>query len=181
VNASARGTTANYSKGAAIDRGRSQAPRRALAAVALVGAALLLAAELSPLYTVVVGSLDTPRRSVSGGSNHAYALALVALAAVAMAAGALRGARAAAVALVLLGAVALAVALAIDGPATRQSGALRESLAYSEAHARAARGFHLELSGAIVLLVSGAGLLALGRPRAAATGSRSSRRDAGAG
>ena len=41
--------------------------RRALPAVALAGAALLLAAELSPLYTVVVGSLDTPRRTVSAG------------------------------------------------------------------------------------------------------------------
>ena len=177
MSASARGTTANYSKGAAVDRGHSRALRGALAAVALGGATLLVAAELSPLYTVLVGSLDTPRRSVSAGSNHGYALALVALVAIAMAAGALRGARAAAAALVVLGAGALAVALAIDLPDTRQSGALRESLAYSEAHARAARGFALELAGAIALIVAGAGLLVVGRPRAA-TEPRSSRRDA---
>jgi hypothetical protein len=146
-----------------------------LAAVALAGAALLLVAELSPLYTVVVGSLDTPRRSVSAGSNHGYALALVALAAVAMAAGALRGARAAAVALIVLGAAALFVALAIDRPDTRRSGALRESLAYSEAHARPARGYRLELTGAVLLVVAGTGLLALGRPRATGPRSRSSR------
>jgi len=163
VSASARGTTANYSKGTASGRGRSQPWRGALAAVALAGAALLLAAELSPLYTVVVGSLETPRRTVSAGSNHDYALAIVALAAVVMAAGALRGARAAAVALVVLGAAALAVALAIDLPATRQSGALRESLAYSEAHARAARGLALELAGGAALLAAGGLLLALGR------------------
>jgi hypothetical protein len=175
VSASARGTTANYSKGEAIGRGRSQARRRVLAAVALAGAALLLVAEPSPLYTVVVGSLDTPRRSVSAGSNHGYALALVALAAVAMAAGALRGARAAAVALIVLGAAALFVALAIDRPDTRQSGTLRESLAYSEAHARPARGYRLELTGAVLLVVAGTGLLALGRPRPRGPRSRSSR------
>jgi len=176
VSASARGTTANYSKGDATDRGDWQPWRRALAAIALAGAALLLAAELSPLYTVVVGSLDTPRRSVSAGSNHGYALALVALVAVAMAAGALRGARAAAVALIVLGAVALLVALAIDRPDTRRSGALRESLAYSEAHARPARGYRLEVAGAILLLMAGTGLLAL-----SVTESRSSRRDAAPG
>ena len=54
----------------------SQTLHRLLAAVALVGAGLLLAAELSPLYTVVVGSLETPRRSACAGSNHDYAPAL---------------------------------------------------------------------------------------------------------
>ena len=84
-----------------------------------------------------------------------------------MAAGALRGARPAAVALVVLGAVALAVALAIDLPATRQSGALRESLAYSEAHARAARGLVLELAGGVTLLAAGVLLCVLGHGRGA--------------
>jgi len=173
MSASARGTTANYSKGDMLRPRGSQTLHRLLAAVALVGAGLLLAAELSPLYTVVVGSLETPRRSVSAGSNHDYALALVALAAMAMAAGALRGARGTAGALIVLGAAALVVALAVDLPATRQSGALREALAYSEAHAKAARGFALELAGAVALIAAGIGLLALGRRPA--TEPRSSR------
>ena len=128
---------------------------------------LLVAAELSPLYTVVVGALETPRRSVSGGSSHGYALVLVALAAVAMAVGALRGARAAAAALVALGAVALLVALAIDLPDTRGSAALPEAVAYADARARAGSGLALEIAGGAALVVAGGLLLVLGRARRA--------------
>ena len=69
VSASARGTTSNYSKGTALRRAGFADAARALAAVALAATALLLAAELSPLYTVVVGSLETPRRSVIGAAR----------------------------------------------------------------------------------------------------------------
>jgi hypothetical protein len=137
-----------------------------LVAIAVAGAVLLLAAELSPLYTVVVGALQTPRRSVSAGSHHGYALALVALGAAAMALGASRGARAAAAALVVLGAVALVVALAIDAPATRSTGTLREAVAFTDARAKAGRGLTLEIAGAIALLAAGGGLLLTLRPPA---------------
>ena len=162
MSAAARGTASDYSKGP-LKRPENLASRQTvLAGVAVLGAMLLLVAELSPLYTVVVGSLETPRRSVSGGSSHGWALAVVAPAAVAMTVAALRGARAAAGALVALGAVALVVALAIDLPDTRRSGSLREAVAFEKAHAKAGRGLGLEIAGAIALLVAGGGLLATG-------------------
>jgi hypothetical protein len=162
VSASARGTASDYSKGPAARPADFAVAARVLGAVALAGALLLLAAELSPLYTVVVGALGTPRRSVSAGSHHGYALALVALAAVVMTLGALRGAPAAAVALAVLGAVALIVALAIDLPATRATGTLREAISFADARARAGRGLALEIAGAAALLVAGIGLLLAG-------------------
>ncbi|MDX6718513.1 MAG: hypothetical protein QOJ63_767 [Solirubrobacteraceae bacterium] len=165
MSASARGTATDYSKGSAPHRANVVRARRLLAATALAGAAVLLVAELSPLYTVVVGSLQAPRRSVSAGSEHGYALAIVALATVAMAAGALRGGRAAAAAVAALGAVALLVALLIDLPATRRSAGLPESIAFAGAHARAAGSFALEIAGALALLVSGALMLALASVR----------------
>jgi hypothetical protein len=165
VSASAGGTATDYSKGAGAGRADPVLARRLLAATALAGAVLLLVAELSPLYTVVVGSLQAPRRSVSAGSSHGYALALVALAAAAMAAGALRGGRAAAGAVAALGAVALLVALAIDLPATRRSGALPESVAFADAHAQVAGAFALEIAGAVALLASGGLMLALASVR----------------
>jgi hypothetical protein len=169
MSASDRGTATDYSKGIRRRPADLLSAERALALLALTGAVLLAIAELSPLYTVVVGALQTPQRSVSAGSNHGYALAVVALAALVMTAGAVRGARAAAVALVALGLVALLVALAVDLPDTRASGSLRESVSFSQAHARAARGLTLEIAGAVALLAAGAGLLVAGRlarPRA---------------
>jgi hypothetical protein len=163
MSAAARGTASDYSKGPSKRPGNLASPQTLLGVVAALGAVLLLVAELSPLYTVVVGSLETPRRSVSGGSSHGWALAVVALAALAMTFAALRGARAAAGALVALGAVALVVALAIDVPDTRRSGSLREAVAFEKARAKAGRGLGLELAGAIGLLAAGAGLLLVSR------------------
>ena len=165
MSAAARGTASDYSKGPPKRRENLASPRTVLAGVAVLGAVLLLVAELSPLYIVVVGSLETPRRSVSGGSSHGWALAVVASAALAMAVVALRGARAAAGALIALGAVALVVAVAIDLPDTRRSGSLQEAVAFEKARAKAGRGLGLELAGAFALLSAGAGLL-LVSPRA---------------
>ncbi len=163
MSASDRRTATDYSKGIRLRPADLLSADRLPALLALTGAVLLVIAELSPLYTVVVGALQTPQRSVTAGANHGYALALVALAALAMAAGTLRGARAAAVALVALGLVALLVAFAVDLPDTRASGSLRESVSFSQARARPARGLTLEIAGAIVLLAAGAGQLAAGR------------------
>jgi hypothetical protein len=164
VSASDRGTASDYSKGLALQRRDFATSHALLAAVALAGAGLLVAAELSPLYTVVVGALETPRRSVSGGSSHAYALVVVALAAAAMALGALRGARGAAAALGALGAVVLLFALAIDAPKTRRSATLPEAVAFADARARAGSGLALEVAGGAALLVAGGLMLALGAP-----------------
>ena len=159
MSASARGTASDYSKGVGLRPRDLSLLAGVLAAVAVAGALLLLAAELSPLYTVVVGALGTPRRSVTAGSHHGYALVLVALAALAMTAGALRGAPAAAIALAVLGAVALIVALVIDLPDTRATGTLREALSFADARARAGRALGLEIAGGAALIVAGIGLL----------------------
>jgi hypothetical protein len=70
VSASARGTASDYSKGVGLRPRDFPLLAGVLAAIAVAGALLLLAAELSPLYTIVVGALGTPRRSVSAGSHH---------------------------------------------------------------------------------------------------------------
>ncbi len=176
MSATARGTASDYSKGIGLGPRDFATSHGLLGAVALAGAVLLVAAECSTLYTVVVGALETERRSVSGGSSHAYALVLVAFLAAAMAFGALRGARAAAAALVVLGAVVLLVALAIDAPKTRESAALAEAVAYADARARAGAGLGLELAGGAALLVAGGLMLALGAPRRLTRGVRISRR-----
>jgi hypothetical protein len=165
VSAPARGTASDYSKGPAGHRGCFATSHGLLAALALAGAALLVVAECSPLYTVVVGALETPRRTVSGGSSHGWALGAVAVAATVMAVLALRGARGAAVALAALGAVTLFVAIAVDAPKTRRSASLPEAVAFADARARAARGLALELASGCALLASGALMLALGAPR----------------
>ncbi len=164
MSASARGTASDYSKGIWLRRGDFATARGLIAALALAGAVLLVAAELSPLYTVVVGALQTPRRSVSGGSAHGYALALLALCAAAMAYGVARGARPAGGALVAIGAVTLLVALAIDLPATTDSSPEPESVSYADARARAGSGFALEIAGGAALVVAG-GLALLGGAR----------------
>lgn len=135
--------------------------RRAAAALALAGVALLAIAELTTVLEVTVGSLEVVRRSVTAGDNHGYALLVVAVVAVAMTVLALRGARAPAAALVALGLAALAIALALDLPDTRGSGDLPESLAYENASARAGPALGLEIAGALLLVAAGAVLLAL--------------------
>ena len=172
MSASAREAASDYSKATSLRRGDFLTSHALLAAVALAGGVLLVAAECSPLYAVVVGALETERRSVTGGSSHAYALVLVALAAAAMAFGALRGARAAARALVVLGAVVLLVGLAIDAPKTRRAATLPEAVTFADARAQAGRGLALELAGGAALLVAGALMLVLGAPRPLTRGAR---------
>lgn len=146
--------------------------QRVFAGVAVLGAALLVAAEFSPLYKVVLGDPAIVRRSVDGADNHAHALLIIAVFALPMALGALRGARAAALALIALGATALLVSIAIDLPDTRTTGRLPESVAYEDARARAATGFRLELLGGALLIAAGGGLLLGGLPQRAPRRSR---------
>lgn len=141
--------------------------RRLAAALAIVAVALLLAAELSTIFEVTVGSLEVVQRDATGGENHGYALLVVALFALAIAGLGLRGpARAAGLALVVLGAVALGVALAVDLPDTRGSGRLPESLAYEDARARAGAGLGLEIAGGVLLVMAGGLLTFVGGGRA---------------
>ncbi len=167
MSAADDGTTSDYSKG---DPARPAGFARIdgiAAALAVAAVALLVAAEFSTVVRVVVGSLETERRSVSGHANHGFALLVIAAAAVPMTLGALRGARAAAAALVVLGAAALVVAFAIDLPKTRESGRLPESVVFEDAQAKAGPGLALEIAGGAGLMLAGALLVARGsrRPR----------------
>ena len=174
MSASARGTASDYSKGSGLARADFLTTHGLLAGVAVAGAVLLVVAELSPLYTVVVGALQTPRRSVTGGASHAYALVALALAAALMAYGALRGSRGAAAALVALGAVVLLLALAVDAPKTRRSATLPEAVAFTDAQAKAGRGLALEIAGGLTLILAGGLMLAIGEPRPIRSGRPSS-------
>jgi hypothetical protein len=139
--------------------------RRVAAALAAVAVALLVAAEFTTVYEVTVGSLEVVKRAATGGANHGYALLVVALSALVVAALGLRGTvpvRAAGLSLAGLGAVALVVALAVDLPDTRARGRLPESLAYEDARARAGAGLALEIAGGVLLLAAGGLLVVAG-------------------
>jgi hypothetical protein len=139
--------------------------RRLAGALALVAVALLVAAELTTVFDVTVGSLEVVKRSSTGGHNHGYALLIIAAFAAALTLPVLRGGLAPAAALVTLGAAALVIALAIDLPDTRASGQLPEALAYENAQAHAGTGFALEIAGGALL--AGAGVMSLLAGRAA--------------
>jgi hypothetical protein len=162
MSVSADGTTADYSKGPAIRPAGFVTIRAIAGLLAVAGVALLVVAEFSVVVRVVVGSLETEKRVVTGHANHGYALLVVAVAALPMLLGALRGARAAAGALVALGAVALVVALAIDLPKTRESGQLAESAVFEDARAQAGPGFVLEIAGGAALVLAGGLLVVVG-------------------
>jgi hypothetical protein len=164
MSASADGTVSDYSKGTARSRAGFVTLHGIAAALALVAVALLVVAEFSTVVRIVVGSLETEKRTVSGHANHGYALLVVAVAAGALTLVALRGARAAAGALVALGLVVLAVALAIDLPDTRESGQLPESVAFEDARAKAGPGLPLEVAGGLLLVLAGGLLVVVGRP-----------------
>jgi hypothetical protein len=164
MSASADGTASHYSKGAGAGRAGFATLHAVAAALALVGIALLVVAEYSTVVRVVVGSLQTEKRSVTGHANHGYALLFLALAAIPFLLLAVRGARAAAAALAALGAVTLVIALAIDLPDTRESGQLPESVTFEDARAKAGPGLGLEIAGGVALLLAGGLLVTLGRP-----------------
>jgi len=133
--------------------------RAVAAALVVASVVLLVVAEFSVVVRVVVGSLETERRTVTGHADHDWALLLVAIAAVPLALGALRGARPAAAALVALGIVAILIALVVDLPKTRESGTLPESTSFEDAHAKAGPGLAYEIAGGVGLVLAGGLLL----------------------
>jgi hypothetical protein len=131
--------------------------------LALVGAALLIVSEFTPVIRIVVGD-DVTKKTISGGDRHAYSLIVVALAGAAMAVGAWRGnSRPAMAALAALGALALLIAVVRDVPALDDTGVY--GLQYEDASAGPALGFYLEtLGGALLLIAGGAWLMLAGGP-----------------
>jgi len=127
----------------------------------VVAIALLVAAEFSTLREIKAVTAVPEGGLTSGGSHHGYALLVVAVAAVVMGYGAVRGgSRPAALALVVLGGVALAIVLVIDLPSLDDTGLIGRTYDLAEAHP--STGFWLELGGAVALIASG-GLLLLTR------------------
>ena len=136
--------------------------RSALLACALAGGVLLIVADFSTVRKVTV--LTVARDHIRGGPEHLYALAVLGALAIPLAWGAAAGrSRPAMRGLVVIGLIALAVALAVD---LRQLGDT-EGLGrlYDDVGGSAAIGFAREVGGAVLLMVSGMGLLLL-TPRA---------------
>lgn len=146
---------------------------------ALLGAALLVAAEFAPLLTVrsAAPMHDRVVVTVSGGSHHDWALLPIAVLAAGWSVVRWRSARAARSAggsgsegrpgsggwavFAVLGAVALAIALGHDLPDARATGLIGHAgTSYTAAAASPAIGFYLEtLGGVVLLLTAAAGLL----------------------
>jgi hypothetical protein len=132
---------------------------------ALIGALLMLVAEFTTLYQVHLATSSTPIKSVSGGSNHSYAMVPLAILGAALAVGVVRGgSRAALLAIGLLGVVALLIALLIDLPDAQATGlAGSAATRYVNASSTPSAGLYMETLGSVLLIATcGLGFLMLG-------------------
>jgi hypothetical protein len=161
MNASRPEADAEYSR-AHRASGQAEVPlarprtrdRATVLALGLAGAALLVAAELSPLLRVrTIAAHPHLVRTVQTGPHHAWALLPIAVLALALSAYFWRsGRRLALVAIAVLGAVALVVALAADLPDAHATGLVGSpATGLHNAQAHAAAGLYLETLGAVVL------------------------------
>ncbi len=132
-----------------------------LAGLALAGAILCAVATFSPVIRIEV--LTVEKASYSGYDRHSVALLVIAVFALPMLFGALRGARPAMAALAALGLVAVGIAVLGDLPHLDDTGPIGEL--FEDARARAGAGYYLETLGGVLLLVSGIAFLVL-RPGA---------------
>jgi hypothetical protein len=150
---------------------RASTPRAGTGALILAGsllaALLLLVAEFTTLYQVHVATSLTPVDSVSGGSNHSYAMVPLALLAAALGIGVWRsGARPALLAIGVIGVVAVLIALVGDLPDAQATGLAGSAAShYVNASSTPSAGLYMETLGAILLIAtSGLGFLMLGAP-----------------
>jgi hypothetical protein len=118
--------------------------------------------EITVGTTSKIADRDT---QLSGWDRHSVSLILIALFALVMTAGALRGARPAMAAVAVAGIVVLLIALIGDLPDVHKTGVIGEL--YDNATANPKIGYYLETLGGALLLVAGGGLLLLGDPPAA--------------
>src|SRR3954469_20567937 len=140
----------------------AKALRLGLLAAASAGVICLLLATFATVIEIKVGTttkVPDHDTHLSGWDRHGPALALIAVFAPGMIAGALRGARPAMAALAALGLVALLIAVIGDVPDLDQTGFIGE--AYEGASAGPQAGFYLETAGAVLLLIAGGLMLAL--------------------
>src|SRR3954469_22102507 len=150
---------------------RAWVPGVVLASLVLAAGGLIVAEFLTFAEVRVITAVP-PGGTRTGGAHHGYALAVIGVAMLPLAFGALRaGSRPAAIGLVVLSAAALAIVVAVDWRATDDSGALAQVYELARAHAR--EGLWLELGAACGALVASAATLAL-VPRTARASSRQS-------
>jgi hypothetical protein len=143
----------------------------ALLALPLAGAGLLVAAEFSTLYDVRVVTAVPEGGSFSAGGHHGYALAVIAVGIVVMAAGAVLGdSRPAAVAMLVLALGALAIAVVVDLPDVDETGLIGRT--YDAATAEPRAGLYLEIAGGCLALVGAAVVLVVRPGRSARSRSR---------
>ena len=138
--------------------------RTGLAVTGLAGAVALIAATFSTVIEITVGTtahIADQQTIFSGWDRHGPALVLLALVAIPMLAGAWRGSRPATVAVLVLGLVALAIALIGDLPDVHSTGTIGDL--YENARAQPRAGYFLETAGGVLLILSGGGMLLLGR------------------
>lgn len=143
--------------------GTVRAVRIVLAVAALAGVVSLVVATFSTIIEITVGttsSIAGRDTELSGYDRHSVALLLIALFALAMTAGALRGARPAMAALAVAGIAVLLIALIGDLPDVHKTGVIGEL--YDNARANPRLGYYLETLGGALLLLAGGGLLLLG-------------------
>lgn len=134
-----------------------------LPVVAIVAGALgLIVAEFLTLREIRTITAVPRGGTVTGGENHAYALAVIGVALLPMAFGAARGARPAAVACLVLGAAAAFVVLAVDYPHINDPGLFAET--YDLAQARPVVGFYVESLATALVLAGSVAALVLTRP-----------------
>jgi hypothetical protein len=141
----------------------ARALRIAAAALVLAGALLLVVTTFATVKEIRIGSATDPvlasgTAGLSGWDRHGPALLLLALLALALGAGALRGGRPAAAALAVTGLAALLIAVLGDLPDLHDAG--RVAFQYADSAAGAGPGWYTETAGGVALLVAG-GLLAL--------------------
>jgi hypothetical protein len=170
MNASRPEAEIEYSSTHGADRGDREAWQRrftryraTVLALGVAGAAILIAAELSPLLHVrTVAAHPRLVQTVQTGPHHGWALAPIAALALVLCAWVWRtGNRLGLAALALLGIAALVVALAVDLPDVHATGLVgTPATGLANARAHAALGLYLEtLGGAVLLIAAAAGAL----------------------
>jgi hypothetical protein len=134
----------------------------------LLGSLLLLVAEFTTLYNVHTPSSIGAYKSVQTGSNHDFAMLIIALAAAAFTFGAWRfGSRPALLGLGILGLIALLISLTGDLPDTHMNGLIKVGPNYVLASSTASAGLYMETLGAALLLITSvSGFILVGPPNA---------------
>ena len=148
--------------------GTLNAARIALAVAAVAGAICLVAATFSTVIEITVGTtsqIADRDTHLTGLDRHSVALILIAVFAVVMTVGALRGARPAMAAVAVAGIAVLLIALIGDLPDVHKTGVIGQL--YDNARANPKIGYYLETLGGALLLLAGGGLLLLGGPQPA--------------